>query len=51
VNLRRASEQGIVPATIVHPWNEHLVESGMAIGAGDWRGLRRRLEPVLRQAA
>ncbi len=26
VNLRRASEEGIVAATIIHPWNEELVE-------------------------
>jgi len=51
VNLERASEKGIVPATIVHPWNQDLVESGLAIGARNWRELRRLLEPVLRQAA
>jgi len=51
VNLSRASDEGIVAATIVHPWNEELVESGRAIGAADWLGLRERLEPLLRQAA
>jgi hypothetical protein len=51
VNLKQASEHGIVAATIVHPWNEGLVESGRAIGATDWRELGERLEPVLRQAA
>lgn len=47
VNLRRASDAGIVGATLVHPWNEHLVASGEAIGAPDWPSLRAKLEPVL----
>jgi len=51
VNLSSASEHGIVAATIVHPWNEDLVNSGAVIGASDWRTLRDRLEPVLRGGA
>jgi uncharacterized HAD superfamily protein len=51
VNLQRASGRGIVAATIVHPWNERLVESGEAIGAADWRTLGTKLEPVLRAQA
>ncbi len=51
VNLSRAAGHGIVPATILHPWNEELVESGRALGARDWPALRLRLDPVLRQAA
>jgi uncharacterized HAD superfamily protein len=51
VNLEKASASGIVAATIVHPWNEELVETGRAIGARDWRELGVRLEPVLRHAA
>jgi uncharacterized HAD superfamily protein len=47
VNLAKASEAGIVAATIVHPWNERLVESGEAIGARDWPRLAERLAPVL----
>jgi FMN phosphatase YigB (HAD superfamily) len=47
VNLEHAREQGIVGATIVHPWNAALVEREGAIGARDWRELRVRLEPVL----
>jgi hypothetical protein len=47
VNLRRARAEGIVGATIVHPWNAELVEEDGAIGAGDWRELKARLEPVL----
>ena len=47
VNLRRASDEGIVAATIVHPWNEELVEREEAIGGRDWYELRERLEPML----
>jgi hypothetical protein len=47
VNLADASAAGITAATIVHPWNERLVESGAAIGGRDWAELAERLEPVL----
>ncbi|HEX8073486.1 MAG TPA: hypothetical protein VF545_00755 [Thermoleophilaceae bacterium] len=47
VNLAKAAGAGIVAATIVHPWNAELVESGRAVGGRDWRELRERLEPVL----
>jgi uncharacterized HAD superfamily protein len=47
VNLVRAREQGILPATIVHPWNEHLADEAVIV-APDWDGLRRALDPVLR---
>jgi uncharacterized protein len=47
VNLETAREQGIVPATIMHPWNERLVAEHGVIGARDWRELRILLEPVL----
>jgi hypothetical protein len=36
-----------VPATILHPWNEELVERDGVIGASDWDGLRAKLDPVL----
>jgi uncharacterized protein len=49
VNLLRAADEGMVPATIVHPWNAELVEAERAIGARDWPGLRDKLEPVLRR--
>jgi hypothetical protein len=49
VNLERAREAGIAAATIVHPWNEELVESGRAVGGRDWYELRDRLGPVLRR--
>jgi uncharacterized HAD superfamily protein len=47
VNLENAREQGIVGATIVHPWNAELVERDGILGARDWRELRDLLEPVL----
>jgi uncharacterized HAD superfamily protein len=47
VNLGAASEAGIVAATIVHPWNQRLVDEGAAIGGRDWPELAERLEPVL----
>ena len=47
VNMVRAREEGIVPATIVHPWNEELVLQDGIIGAKDWHELEERLAPVL----
>ena len=47
VNLAAAADAGIVAATIVHPWNERLVEDGAAIGGRDWPELAARLEPIL----
>ena len=41
VNIVRAREAGITPATIVHPWNVQLVENDGVIGAADWPGLER----------
>jgi uncharacterized HAD superfamily protein len=46
-NIAKAREAGIVAATIIHPWNEELVERDGVIGAPDWAGLRRELAPVL----
>jgi hypothetical protein len=47
VNLEKAREQGIVGATIVHPWNASLIDGETVIGARDWRELCAALEPVL----
>ena len=47
VNIAKARAEGIVAATIVHPWNEELVERDGVIGARDWRGLKAALDPVL----
>jgi uncharacterized HAD superfamily protein len=48
VNIVRARDAGIVPATLIHPWNEELVERDGVVGARDWQGLRAQLDPVLR---
>jgi uncharacterized protein len=49
VNIAKAREAGIVPATIVHPWNEELVDRDGVIGARGWKELRARLDPVLEE--
>jgi hypothetical protein len=51
VNLTKASDEGILGATLIHPWNEELIDQQRIVGADDWSGLRARLEPKLRQAA
>jgi uncharacterized protein len=43
----RARDAGIVPATILHPWNRDVVERDGVIGADDWVELKRKLDPVL----
>jgi hypothetical protein len=48
-NITRAREHGIVPATLAHPWTEHLAAEGVIV-AEDWPELQRRLEPVLNGA-
>jgi hypothetical protein len=47
VNLTRAHERGIVPATLRHPWNRDICAAEGFICADDWRGLAAALEPVL----
>jgi HAD superfamily hydrolase (TIGR01509 family) len=47
VNIARAREAGMLAATIIHPWNEDLVDQDGVIGGKDWHELRTRLEPVL----
>lgn len=49
VNLKRATDEGMIGATIIHPWNAELVAANGIIGANDWAELRRRLDPVLTQ--
>jgi uncharacterized protein len=51
VNLTRAADEGILGATIIHPWNEHLINGVNIVGADDWAGLKQKLEPELRSAA
>src|SRR5205085_7008970 len=47
VNLERAGQEGILGATILHPWNEHLRGADGVVTATDWRELGERLEPYL----
>ena len=47
INIRRALEQGIVAATLVHPWNQDACEEEPVIAACDWPELARKLKPVL----
>jgi uncharacterized HAD superfamily protein len=47
VNLARAADAGITPATILHPWNRELCETEDVVCAEDWPGLARALQPVL----
>jgi hypothetical protein len=53
VNIAGARERGMLAATLVHPWNEELVEGEDegVIGAGDWPELERRLSPFLTSSA
>jgi len=50
INLTRARDEGILGATLIHPWNEELVDQDRIVGADDWAGLRKRLEPELTQS-
>ncbi len=47
VNIRRAREAEILPATILHPWNEEVVAEGGVVTGRDWYELRERLDPAL----
>ena len=51
VNIVRALEHGIKVATLIHPWNEDVVETEDVIAAHDWAGLREALAPILAAAA
>ena len=47
VNIVRALEAGIRPATLTHPWNEDVCEEEDVICGADWPELARALEPLL----
>ncbi len=47
VNLRRAQAAGIVPSTLLHPWNVAFCEEEGIVSGRDWRELATRMEPVL----
>ena len=51
LNLARAIEQGMLVATIAHPWNRELCELEDIVCAPDWRRLAAGLDPVLRSRA
>ncbi len=47
VNIVRAIEHGIKVATLIHPWNEDVVETEDVYAAEDWAGLAEALTPLL----
>jgi uncharacterized HAD superfamily protein len=47
VNLERARGEGILGATIRHPWNQELEGPDGIVFANDWLELRERLDPRL----
>jgi hypothetical protein len=47
INIARAIERGIVPATISHPWNQDVCEEEGVLCAADWFELREQLAPLL----
>jgi uncharacterized HAD superfamily protein len=47
VNLARARDEGILGATILHPWNREFEGQDGVVVANDWIELRERLEPRL----
>jgi hypothetical protein len=47
VNIEAARAEGILAATLLHPWNEDLAAHDGVVAAPDWDGLREALEPHL----
>lgn len=47
VNIVRAREEGILAATLVHPWNESVLDRDGVIAAQDWDQLEAVMQPVL----
>jgi FMN phosphatase YigB (HAD superfamily) len=47
LNISAAIEQGIVTATIMHPWNVELCDVEDVLGARDWHELAQLLAPLL----
>jgi uncharacterized HAD superfamily protein len=50
VNIRRARENGILAATLIHPWNESLKSEDGVIAADDWSDLERQVNEALQPA-
>jgi uncharacterized HAD superfamily protein len=51
VNLQRAADEGILGATLIHPWNVDVPDGERIVGASDWPELREALEPRLERLA
>ena len=47
VNLTRAADVGILGATLIHPWNEEVVDGDRVVGGRDWAELADRLDAEL----
>ncbi len=47
VNMRRALEEGMLAATLIHPWNEPLRGEDGVIAADNWADLERRVNEAL----
>ena len=47
VNIARATEAGIVAATIAHPWNRDVCDEEDVICASDWTELEAKLAKIL----
>jgi hypothetical protein len=47
INIERALASGIVPATLVHPWNADVCEEDDVVSGRDWAELERNLAPLL----
>jgi len=47
VNIAKALEVGITPATLVHPWNRDICEEEGVLCAADWMGLSALLDQRL----
>jgi len=47
VNIRAAREQGMLAATLIHPWNENLVGEAGVVSAREWPELERRVDEAL----
>jgi hypothetical protein len=47
LNLSRAVDEGLLVATITHPWNRDVCEEEDVICGADWQELAARLDPVL----
>lgn len=47
VNMRAALENGMLAATLVHPWNKQLLEEPGVVSADEWPELEKRVDEAL----